>query len=95
MSFDPIAQIERDVEAILPFRQRYLSLTPDQRENEIRAVILNTNMKISMSQTDNDEYWSSVIEEADRRIASHSGEGAHYRKMLEHGLRGPPSEKDN
>jgi len=71
MSFEPVSQFDRDVAAMLPYRKRYLAMTPEQREQELKTVVTNTNMKISMSQSGNeDEYWSGVIEEADRRIGA-------------------------
>jgi hypothetical protein len=69
MSFEPVSQFELDVTTMLPFRKRYQAMTPEQREQELKTVLANTNVKISMSLSENDEYWSGVIDEADRRIS--------------------------
>ncbi len=78
MSFEPVGQFERNVTAMLPFRKRYLAMTPEQRKQELNTVVTNTNMKISMSRSESDDkYWSGVIEEADRRISVESGTADH------------------
>lgn len=80
MSFEPISQFDRDVAAMTPYRKRYLAMTPEQREQELKTVITNTNMKVSMSQPGNeDDYWSRVIEEVDRRIGTAGGVSGHRR----------------
>jgi|KNS7NT10metaT_FD_contig_21_2470105_length_1354_multi_4_in_0_out_0_4 hypothetical protein len=60
-------QFERDVERILPYRKRHLSLSQAERDTESNIVISNCNVKIRMK-AENPEYWDGVISEADNRL---------------------------
>lgn len=61
-------QFEQDVESMIPARARLLQMTEAERRAELETITANTNSKITLKNDTSNDYWDSVIEEADLRI---------------------------
>ena len=70
MSMTLETKFQTDVAYIIPIRERFLAMTPKERQTETDGIMSNTKCRIIMKPSEPDTYWPTVIKEADRRINS-------------------------